>query len=115
MAPRKATGYSPPPMCMAKYDRAKAVGEARFQPLYCQYVFNHDGEHSWESMSLLDFVNREQAHPLPTPETPSYEVGKLVGQIDLGHWDPYIELLLTALHDRKRALRGVRGFPRQAS
>jgi len=35
-----------------------------------------------------------------------------VAHIDRGDFDPYIELLLSALHQRKLALRGVRGFPR---
>jgi hypothetical protein len=35
-----------------------------------------------------------------------------LGHINRGDFDPYIELLLSALHQRKLALRGVRGFPR---
>jgi len=35
-----------------------------------------------------------------------------VSHLDRGDFDPYIELILAAAHQRKLALRGVRGFPR---
>lgn len=35
-----------------------------------------------------------------------------VAHIDRGDFDPYLELILAAAHQRKLALRGVRGFPR---
>jgi hypothetical protein len=35
-----------------------------------------------------------------------------VGHIYRGDFDPYLEMILAAAHQRKLALRGVRGFPR---
>lgn len=41
------------------------------------------------------------------------DVETLITNLRNGNADRYIEVLLSALHDRKRAIRGVPGFPRE--
>jgi hypothetical protein len=48
----------------------------------------------------------------PTDEW-AIQAAAFVAAIDIGKLDPYLEIVLAAGHQRKLALRGVRGFPRR--
>lgn len=54
-----------------------------------------------------------QSRPQPDlPNPVTLTAAAAITQIDRGDFDPYLEWILTAAHNRKLALRGVRGFPR---
>lgn len=97
--------------------------------MFCQYKANHLGNCSWQEIRNADdelLVRRSQAviedaeqsrrvvvivdEEGGTSITGSAVVDALVLQIKDGEFDPYLEIMLNAAHNRKRALRGVRGF-----
>jgi hypothetical protein len=47
------------------------------------------------------------------PEPLTMSAAAAVGHIERGDFDPYLEIILTAGHDRKKALRNIPGFPRR--
>jgi hypothetical protein len=65
---------------------------------------------------------RFRSIPSPEPDQPIDEgdwtnpvtltVAACVAHLNRGDFDPYLELILSTAHQRKLALRGVRGFPR---
>jgi hypothetical protein len=105
-------------MCMKRYSRTHI--NPKNVDLYCQFRTNHTGDHSWQDIKAADDSAEEVDVPLvevPDPdevETMERNVLTLVHAIDRGAFDPYLEVLLAAAHDRKRTLRGVRLFPRLA-
>jgi hypothetical protein len=48
-----------------------------------------------------------------TSEPLGLSAAAAVGHIERGDFDPYLEVILTAGHDRKKALRNIPGFPRR--
>lgn len=82
--------------CQVTYGR-KLVGEA----VRCTFIDGHEGPCSWQD--LLEADSPMQSVDART----AMDVASLVMR---GDYDPYLELLLNAAHNRKRALRGVRGF-----
>lgn len=58
--------------------------------------------HSW---TWLRDADKEMARD----DTPS-DVQAILDAITAGNADPYLEAILAVTHNRKRALRGVRGF-----
>ena len=87
----------------------------------CTFIKGHPGEkHSWETLKLQDEADREVAEERQRllrgiggighdDSTPS-DVQALLDNIVSGGADPYLEAILAVTHNRKRALRGVRGF-----
>lgn len=78
--------------------------------LGCQYIAGHPTErHSWfavkeqDDHDILANIQRQQA---PSDEK------ELLERIEAGIYDSVLEALLNAAHNRKRTIRGVRGFPR---
>ena len=59
--------------------------------------------HSW---TWLRDAEKEAARD----DTPS-DVQAILDAITAGRADPFLEAILAVTHNRKRALRGVRGFP----
>jgi hypothetical protein len=59
--------------------------------------------HSWTWL-------RDAERALRQDDTPS-DVQAILDAITAGRADPYLEAILAVTHNRKRALRGVRGFP----
>lgn len=51
-------------------------------------------------------------HWMAAPNPIALTAAAAVGHIERGDFDPYLEMILAAAHNRKRALRNVRGFPR---
>jgi hypothetical protein len=109
-------------MCMQRYERSKTTGNKHDVDLMCQYVQGHVpvGIHSWSEVLTEDerLVEQEMAARLPASvtvqgATMDEVVTDVLKDVDAGLYDPYIEALLSALHDRKRTLRGVRLFPRR--
>jgi hypothetical protein len=71
----------------------------------CTYLNDHAGEHSWQ-----DYAD---AVAQPVNVASSREAMDLASRILDGDFDVYVELILTAGHDRKKALRNTAGFPRR--
>lgn len=66
----------------------------------CTFLKDHNGPCSWQAVADLD---------QPASKT-AQEALDLASFIVRGDYDPYLELLLNAAHNRKRALRGAPGF-----
>lgn len=97
-------------LCNETYTRPQRQGEKTRQVLSCQYIANHPGErHSWSIVETQD--EHEQAAAAQRYFAPTDEK-ELLERIEAGFYDSILEALLNAGHNRKRTLRGVRGFPR---
>lgn len=92
-------------LCRQPYRRPKDQGV-----LTCQYIADHPTHrHSFfaiQEQDKVDALAEEQRRTANTPEK------GLIENIELGMHDSILEAILNAAHNRKRALRGVRGFPR---
>lgn len=115
----------PLPMCMTIYHRSQRMREigckGNFQDLYCQYTASHGGVHSWGEIFAADsltetqvIAQREAVAKVVTqpPVNGTAAVTDFIEGIENGEYDPYLEAILSAGHNRKRTLRGVRLFPR---
>jgi hypothetical protein len=103
----------PAPQCPAVYSRV-LPGDQRPEHVRCTYIEGHDAGHSFRTLELTDETEREElarASAVTVAAAPSV-VQNLVGSIEDGEMDRFLELILSAAHDRKRARRGVAGFPR---
>jgi hypothetical protein len=113
-------------MCMEPYNRSRVVDHA--VDLFCQYRRGHEGDlHSWEEVAEEDRRREAEeeaasaaraagADPLEAREsarTLEAVVLDLCDGIAAGEYDRYLERILAAGHDRKRARRGVWGFRRR--
>jgi hypothetical protein len=110
-------------MCMERYVRSEVTGNKHDVDLYCQYTHQHGTvSHSWQLLREEDMAVREakeqqpppvvpeQQHlPLDHPSTEKY-AEMICESIEEGHLDLYLEVILSFGHDRKRTMRGVRGF-----
>lgn len=77
----------------------------------CTFRAGHDSVHSWKW--LKDEIERLDAQrPVGGDDTTPSDVQALLDAITAGNADPYLEAILAVTHNRKRALRGVRGFGR---
>ena len=102
--------------CRAYYVRTAAEGHENVR---CTYVSGHQARHSWETLQAQDDqdARREAAtvrEALRSADLPQ-AVRLVVEGLTAGRLDPYIEVILAAGHDRKRARRGVAGFPRRTA
>jgi len=96
------------------------VRSLHFQNEHCGWTLRGGPLNAMQSCPCNSFVFApEQAPAMPPPAEEeewtnpvTLTAAAAVAHIDRGDFDPYIELLLSALHQRKLALRGVRGFPR---
>lgn len=99
-------------LCGKTYVRVQ--GDER-EYLKCQYIDGHPiDRHSWYAIAEQDIVDAEKRkveEQRQKAEAGDGTVKEVLEQIEAGLWDSYIEVMLSALHDRKRALRNVRGFP----
>lgn len=125
----------PLPMCMEPYVRSQRLGSGIYATLYC-HAPRHDDPtqpvvHTWAAIydhDTLVLAERQRAEAeeearaeepvMPLGEdqdyvSPAAQAGVIVTKITAGDYDPYIEQILAAGHDRKRALRSVPGFPRK--
>lgn len=98
--------------CDAVYVRPATTGVSEGDTVQCTYVFQHPTpRHSWESLKAQDEADvvaamaRRQVQHLPD------DVKAILRAIQDGQADAYLEAILTVAHNRKRSLRGVRGFP----
>lgn len=93
-------------LCGVMYERPAAS----VPPLLrCQYIAGHPGErHSWSTVKASD--DHEAAAAAQRDHAPAFEK-RLLEDIEAGHLDSILEALLNAGHNRKRTLRGLRGFP----
>ncbi len=82
----------------------RSLGDVQIS-VECTFLADHDGPHSWQ-----DYAD---ATAPPKQAASSREAMDLASRILDGDFDAYIELLLTAGHDRKKALRNTPGFPRR--
>lgn len=101
--------------CSELYHRK--IGMASVVTVRCTYLEGHPGnDHSWRTLKLQDVTDAEEAatsrlsvgHDDATPA----DVQVLLDVITAGNVDPYLEAILAVAHNRKRTLRGVRGFGR---
>lgn len=100
--------------CGAEYQRypSEAI-------ITCQFLRGHvpTNVHSWQRLAEAEGVQRDQdmrATQGPKgvgcdDDTPD-DVRALLDAITQGNADPYLEAILAVTHNRKRALRGTRGF-----
>lgn len=119
----------PVALCNYPYDRPQVLGGER---LLCQYLADHPKDtHSHHTVQVADEAEleiRAQAERLAAAvdsvkSTPygdlndaqlvPMDVTMVVKSLEDGDYDDYLELILAAAHDRKRAKRGTRGFPRR--
>lgn len=102
----------------ARSDRMKGEGfGGNYADLYCQYQKNHElNNHSWASIARSDTDAINEKHKDEACEADVSPVATaaadVVEAISTGVYDPYLEMILAAGHNRKRALRGVPGFRR---
>lgn len=102
--------------CGAVYDRI-LPGDKSPTHIRCTYVEGHTASHSWATLQFCDEAaaqdERERVREgLADTDLPT-AVRRVVEGLTAGELDKYIELILAAGHDRKRARRGVYGFPRK--
>lgn len=85
----------------------------------CTYVGGHSTDrHSWWSLWTQDVTDAEaraqaiaaEIAAASCSELPD-DVAAVIDGIKAGDADAFLEVILAAAHDRKRALRGTRGFP----
>lgn len=110
-----------PALCFEPYVRSDVFG-SKFVTQYCQHPRRHLGTHSWFELREADLAILRTAEraALAQPAVPCEDEEdvdlaaahaiKVCNNILLGAYDPYLEMLLAAGHDRKRALRGTFGF-----
>lgn len=92
-------------MCRMIYHRVPS-----HEPVECTFVAGHPIEkHSWETLRVQDEADAEARKVWSDSSTPN-DVLILLSNIRSGNADPYLEAILSVCHNRKRALRGVRGF-----
>lgn len=103
-----------PVQCREVYDRILPDDLAPTH-VRCTYIEGHDARHSFETLRQSDEVLRSESLRAvrASGDTPK-GVQNFLEAIEAGLLDPYIEAILAAGHDRKRARRGVLGFPRTA-
>lgn len=102
-------------LCNVPYERSKRYQDhgilRPYAVLLCQLKAGHEGVHTWSGVYAMDTGALMSLGP-PTEVTTTSTVEDFIDGIAVGEYDPYLELILAAGHDRKLALRGVRGFPR---
>lgn len=69
--------------------------------LRCTFLEDHDGPCSWQDVADLDRAT------CPPDAAAAMDLASAI--LD-GAYDPWLELILNAGHNRKRTLRGVPGF-----
>lgn len=109
-------------LCMIQYHRKERLATAgitgNFVSLPCQDLQGHDGEHTWAAIYNADTVRIERAKTVTADAAaaeasigePAKAADDLCGNIRAGVFDPYLEMILAAAHNRKRTLRSVPGF-----
>lgn len=97
-------------MCGAAYRRDEVIDFGGARLVLCSYVKDHVGSHSWSALKMKDEEDIAAAVKDEDDETP-FVIQDILDGLQKGIFDPYIEAILAAGHSRKRALRGVRGFP----
>lgn len=103
--------------CEAKYLRKyiDPDGDRAVVQVRCTFIEGHSAKHSFETLRSQDEAEQEQAEAIRgigcDDETPG-DVKALLDAITAGNADPYLEAILAVTHNRKRALRGTRGFGR---
>lgn len=103
----------PAQQCPAVYDRIRP-GDLAPEHIRCTYIDGHEANHSFRTLELTDETERDElrrASAVTVAAAPS-AVQEFVGQIEDGDLDRFLELILSAAHDRKRTRRGAAGFPR---
>lgn len=84
--------------------------QATGQTVDCTYVKNHPlPRHSWESLKAQDEAEAEASAVVRSDDTPD-DIRVLLRNIRDGNADPYLEAILAVAHNRKKQLRGARGF-----
>lgn len=83
--------------------------------LLCQYLVDHPAtHHSWWTCQIADETEVEQRrlrdHAASLLDTTPAGAQALLDAVLGGEYDQWLEALLAAGHNRKRAVRGVRGF-----
>jgi hypothetical protein len=97
------------PLCGAVYTRPATTAGPHREVLTCQYLANHPVErHSWSTVKTTD--EHETAAAAQRDHAVMSEKA-LLDNIESGYYDTILEAILNAGHNRKRTLRGVRGFP----
>ena len=100
--------------CGAEYERYP-TGSI----ITCQYPADHvpDHIHSWTQLRDQEDRQREAdakeaAQGIGCDDATPDDVKALLDAITAGNADPYLEAILAVTHNRKRTLRGTRGFRR---
>ncbi len=103
----------PAQQCPAIYDRIR-LGDLQPDHVRCTYIEGHEADHSFRTLAYTDEAEREERLRVASVAVAAAPSGvqNLVGSIEDGELDTYLELILSAAHDRKRARRGVAGFGR---
>lgn len=103
-------------LCNEVYDRILPDSKAPVHVL-CTYIAGHGARHSWETLRVVDEAEAlERQSDLRAAVEDSripQALRTLVQGISSGHYDSFLELILAAAHDRKRARRGTLGFGRR--
>lgn len=105
-----------PQQCPAVYDRI-LPDEGAPVHVRCTYAVEHtesNPRHSWETLKVLDDLARAEAVAPLVTAAPA-DLLTVIDKIRSGALDDFVEVLLAEGHDRKRARRGVPGFPRTSA
>lgn len=82
----------------------------------CTYIADHaKTTHSWSTLKMQDDEDQRARAAKTTSVIGDDTLGDiqvLLDNITAGNADPYLEAILAITHNRKRTLRGVRGFGR---
>jgi hypothetical protein len=97
-----------PVQCPAVYDRILPDDLAPTH-VRCTYIEGHEARHSYETLKVIDDVERAESRPPPAASVP-VGVALIAAKIHRGELDEHLEFLLSAGHSRKLARRGVAGF-----
>lgn len=103
------------PRCSATYDRPAELCDADEEiRVRCTFLDGHPRRHSFFGLQMQDEVELEKMtapeEPPPYDDDVPPDVGALLAAITAGQHDAYIEAILAVTHNRKRTLKGVRGF-----
>lgn len=104
----------PATQCPAVYSRV-LPGDLQPAHIRCTYIEGHAAGHSFRTLEVTDEVEAEELRAASATSVAAAPplIQTIVGKIEDGEVDRYLELILSAGHDRKRARRGVPGFDRR--
>lgn len=103
-------------LCPHRYERPIEV-DVNQTVLFCHYLLDHpEPRHSFFTLAEVDRqqvaeLRRESDGDRKPTRNEVEDVQCVLDWINSGDFDTVLEAILAAAHNRKRTIRGLRGFP----